>query len=129
VTILPQPTSPNDQWILDDYAQRSAASPAAAGGVAQVQFGPVPDDRLWFLERLAVSCNSSSATTCTLYLDIIDPTHALDYTPAGNFDIADEAAPIQLPTGSTLLVVWSNASAGAIGTARAQFVVMRRQTS
>lgn len=127
MTILPEPTSPLNQWNLDDYTQRAATSQPAAGGVAQVAFGPVPDDQLWRLERIAVSCNSSTATSCTLYLDLIDPAHALDYTPSGNFDISDEAAPIQLPTGSTLLVVWTNAAAGAIAVARAQWVVMRRQ--
>ena len=129
MTILPEPSSPIEQWSINDYQQRSAQSPAAAAdGVIQVAFGPVPDNQLWRLERIVVSCTSSAATSCTLYLDYADPAHALDYTPAGNFDISDEAAPVQIPSGSQLLVVWTGASVGAVGTARAQWVQLLRTT-
>lgn len=130
MTILPVPGSPSDQWILNDYRQVPASSGAAgAAGTCQVTFGPVPDNELWFLERLTVSCTSTTVSTCGVYLDLADPAHLLDWTPTGNSDIADEAAPIQVPSGSALLVVWANASVGAVGSARAQFTIMRRPAS
>jgi hypothetical protein len=127
VTILPTPApSTAAQWVFDDYQQDYDVSPAAAGGTCQIAFGPVPEDQLWLLERVTVSCNSSTASSCTLYADVVDPSRALDYTPTGNFDVADESCPIQLETGTTLLVVWSAASAGAKGTARVQYRILRR---
>jgi hypothetical protein len=128
VTILPQPTASSAQWTFDDYSQDYEESAAAgAAGICQLEFGPVPEDQLWLLERITVSCSSAAATECTLYVDRNDPSRMLDYTPAGNSDVADESAPIQLPTGTTLLVVWDGASVGAIGTARVQFQVLRRR--
>lgn len=129
MTILPQPSSPAGQWLLNDYRQTSKTSDAATGGVALAQYDAVPDNELWLLERISVSCSSTSETTCTLYLDTVDERHVLDYTPSGNADIADEAAPVVIPTNSILLVQWDGASDGAIGTALAQLQILRRQTS
>lgn len=126
MTILPEPGNPSDQWVLGDYRQTPAISSPAVAGVATVAFGPVPDDELWLLDRITVSCTSSTVTVCTLYLDVIDPQHALDYTPAGNYDIADEASPIQIPATSQLLVVWTGASNGARASARTQMRILRR---
>lgn len=127
MTILPRPApSSAAQWVFDDYEQDYAVSKPAAGGTCQVAFGPVPEDQLWLLERVTVACTSSTATTCTLYADVIDPGRVLDYTPTGNLDVADESCPIQLESGTTLLAVWSAASAGAVGTARVQFRILRR---
>lgn len=127
MTILPVPApSSAAQWVFDDYGQ-DYDSAVAAGGVCEVDFGPVPQDQLWLLERVVVSCTSPAATSCTLYADTIDPSRALDYTPAGNFDVSDEACPVQLETGTTLLVVWSGATNGARGTARIQYRILRRQ--
>lgn len=130
MTILPEPSNPSDQWSLSDYRQTPATSaPAPASGVASVIFGPVPDNELWLLDRISVSCTSAAVTVCTLYLDLVDPQHALDYTPSGNYDIADEASPIQIPSSSSLIVQWTGASLGAVGSARTQMRILRRASS
>ncbi|MCW2754665.1 MAG: hypothetical protein JWQ32_2076 [Marmoricola sp.] len=130
MTTLPVPSSPSDQWVLNDYKQVVGTSPAApASGITQLTFGPVPDNQMWLLDRITVSCNSAAVTTCTLYLDIAsDPLHALDYTPSGNYDVADEAAAIQIPTNSSLIVQWTGATPGAVGNARAQLRVLLRNS-
>lgn len=130
MTILPVPSNPSNQWSLADFSSEPATTaPADATGIITATFGPVPDDELWLFDRISVTCNSPAATACTLYLDSADPSRAMDYTPAGNADIADEAQPIQVPATSMLLVQWTGATLGAVGVTRAQWRVLRRPRS
>lgn len=126
MTVLPQPQPASSQWALSDYGSGVETTPEAAGGTCQVELLTVPADELWLLERVVVSCTSSSASACTLYLDYPDPSRAIDFTPAGNGDVADSAPPVQLEAGTTVLAVWAGCSNGAKGTIRGQWTVLRR---
>lgn len=127
MTVLPQPLPVSSQWAASDYGTgQDTTGPANVGGTCSVELLTVPADELWLLERVVVSCTSSQASACTLYLDYVDPGRAIDFTPAGNGDVADSAPPVQLQSGTTLLAVWTGCSAGAKGTIRGQWVVLRR---
>jgi hypothetical protein len=114
------------KWSLWDYRQLVATSKAAAGGIADAVLTQVPQDELWLLDRVVVVCTSSSTTSAFLYLNTADDRNVLDGTQVGNFDVADQSSPIQLPGGSTLLCRWAGASNGAVGTIRAQVTVMKQ---
>jgi hypothetical protein len=123
---LPTSSSSAARWALHDYRQRVISSAPAAGDVCQVEFEQVPLDELWLIERTVVQCTSTGATVAHLYQDVVDDLRVLDGTRVGNFDVADNASPLLLPSGSTLLVEWKGADDGAIGTALVQYVVLKR---
>lgn len=125
MTILPVSSSPASQWQLSDYSSEFLSSDPAAGGLATVEFDQVPDSELWMLERASVFCDSETPTTFAFYLDQVDPARVLDYTNSGNSDVADESQPIQIPAGSILIGQWAGASAGAVGTVRVQYTILR----
>jgi len=114
-------------WALADYAQAAAAADVDAGTIT-VTFEQVPDGELWLVDRIVVSCTSTTATRALVYDgDPSDPRRIWDGTQSGNFDAADNASPIQLPAGSQLVVVWSDEpDPGSRGTAFAQWAIMRR---
>lgn len=123
---LPTSTAPGAQWQLYDFKQVTLTSEPAAEGRALVQHGPVPQDELWLIDRMVVSSDSITDTSAGVYVDTVDPGRAIDGTTVGNFDVADLAAPIQLAGGVALVCAWDNAAAGAVGTLRLQYQVLRR---
>lgn len=126
MTQLPQPRL-GSPWFVHDFRQVYVKSQAAAGGLATTQLEQVPERELWIVQRAVVQCTSATKTEARLYLDSIDASRILDGTRAGNFDVADEASGIQIPGGSILLCQWSGAADGAIGTMRAQLMILRRR--
>ncbi len=128
--LLPRAAPGAAGLYLADYGQRALSSqPAGATGSMVVQFPTVPDGEVWLVDRFVVSSTSTSATRARLYVDTADPSRLLDGSDAGNLDVADNSSPIQLLAGTALVIVWSGASLGAVGTARAQWSVMRRQAT
>lgn len=125
--LLPTAYAPN--WYLHDFRQQVIYSQPAAGGLATASLPEVPYDELWLLDRIVVQSDSASATAAFLYLDQVDDRNVLDGTRVGNFDVADQAQPIQIPGSSRLLVQWQGASNGAVGIARVQLRLMRQATS
>ncbi|HSX68134.1 hypothetical protein [Nocardioides sp.] len=123
---LPEPSSSASAWAVSDYRQRTGRTQPAAGGVCQLDFGQVPEGELWLVERVVVSCDSSTPTAAFLYDTSVDDSRVLDGTRVGNFDVADNNSPIQVASGTTLVVAWDGASNGAIGQARVQYVVLRK---
>ena len=116
-------------WTLYDFVQRRLQSdPAGADGVITVELPQTAQDELWLIDRLVVQCTSSAATEARLYVDLVEATRALDGTRSGNFDVADEAAPIQLPGASTLFCQWTGADPGAIAHLNVQATIMKRST-
>lgn len=123
---LPQSTAPAN-WSVWDYDKRSARSTTGAtGGSCLAQLPAVPENELWFVDRLRVSCDSSTATVAQVYSSTLDVDGIEDGTLTGNFDVADNAAPIMLKPTEQLTVVWTGASNGAVGRFRAQITIMRR---
>jgi hypothetical protein len=116
-------------WVDADRFTRSASTKAAAGGTCATILGPVPEGDLWLIERIVVTCTSSTATTAIFYLDSISNANIVEGTQSGNLDFADENQPLEVDGARSLLAVWTGASNGAIGTVQAQIRVLRRVTS
>jgi len=124
---VPQPIGEAAQWQTTDYGDASAKSAAAAAnGRCTVQLAVVPENELWLVDRIVVTCTSTSTTQCVIYEDLEDPQRALEYTRSGNLDVADESSPIHLDAGTSLYAVWTGASVGATATLRAQWAVLRK---
>lgn len=87
----------------------------AAGGICIAKLS-VPGDRVWQIERIAVSSTSATVTTATVYVGGVDPANMVDFTPAGNGDIADETQPILVPGNSVVQVRWTGATDNSVGT-------------
>lgn len=123
---LPQSSPVASRWYLWDYAKRTARSlTPAAGGKCSAVLPPVPENELWFVDRLRVMSDSTTATIAYCYSGLIDDDGVEDGTLTGNFDVADNASPLALLPQEQLTVVWSGASDGAVGRLRAQITVMR----
>lgn len=104
------------------------SDPAAPGSAkAVVQFGPVPTNEVWRVERIAVSTTSTNATAAKVYAGSEDPANLVDQTQSGDGDISDQTNPIEIAGGSSLVVVWYGMSNGAQGTARFQYEAGRYQ--
>ena len=114
-------SGPSSQGIT----QPLASAPATAG-VAEVSLALPPQGKVYLVQRIAISTNSSAATTCSVYVgapgDLSAP-NLIDYSYDGNTDIADENSPILIPSGQTLTLVWASMSAGAVASARVQYLV------
>ncbi len=124
---LPTPVGAAVPWSLYDFRQRQLDSaPAGGDGICEVELPQTPQDELWLIDRIVVQCSSAAATEARLYLDLVDSTRILDGTRSGNFDVADEAAAIQLPGASTLICQWTGADPGAVARLRIQASVMKR---
>lgn len=108
-------------FVDSDRYPRTVTTPAAtASGTVTGTFQPVPAGRLWLVERIVVSCTSSTPTAAAFYTDNVNAAGLVEGTSAGNFDIADENSPLAVDGGSTLIVQWTGASVGAVGTCRVQ---------
>ena len=124
---LPQSSGSATQWALLEFRQKRASSTPAADGTCQLDFGQVEPDELWLVQRVVVSNTSSTPTICYLYETEVSDGRVLDGTRVGNFNVADNNSPIQVQGGETLVVRWLGASAGAVGTARVQLMVLKRE--
>lgn len=110
---------------MTDYKRVKLTSAAAADGYARAT-GPQLDlSELWLVDRAVVSCTSGTATELRLYESQESPAALLSGTPLGNFDEAEYPGGMLVESGRELVAVWSNATAGAVGTLNLQVRVMR----
>ena len=107
-----------------DERSLPVSSARATGGTCTAIFEPVPSDRWWLVDRLVVSCTSTTPTTAYVYDDIPGPNALLGGTSSGNFDFDDTNNPYWIEASRQLRVVWVGASAGSIGTVRAHYRVL-----
>lgn len=114
-----QPRTHELRFLASETVALPGVTAPAVGGVMEVGFA-TPADRVWQIERIAVSSTSAAVTTAIVYVGAVDPANIVDLTPAGNADIADEINPIVVPANSVLRVRWTGATDGAVGTARIQ---------
>lgn len=124
--LLPSQIPTATGWVLADYRPEvTIRSQPAAGGQAIAYGEQLGSDYLWLIDHAVTSCTSSTDTALRMYADA--PTgFLLDGTDAGNFQVADWPAGLQLASGRQLCAVWSGASAGAVGTLGLQVRVLRR---
>jgi hypothetical protein len=114
-------------WSILSYNVKTGASDpcATAGGSVSITFAPVPNNQLWRVERLAILCPGKLATECLIYDQIPSPGIVpADGTRSGNFTVDDCNAPITIPGGGQLWVVFNNVTADTIGKVRVQYFVM-----
>jgi hypothetical protein len=109
-----------------DYKSAALDSIAGADGVILVEFPPVDAGTLWLVERITVMCDSSTPTQAVAYAGSPAARNFVDGTSRGNFDTADQASPILIDSNVVLTLQWTGASAGARGTARVQYQLVRR---
>lgn len=87
---------------------------------ASVSLSQPAEGQAFLVERIDVSTNSSNATTASVQVG----GYELDFTPAGNHDVAQENPPIAVPSGAVLSIVWSNCNPGDQCTAVVQYRVV-----
>ena len=126
--ILPQAVAGTAAgWVLTDFANPpQLISAPAAGGTCRVALPTLDLTARWSIDHAVVACTSTTTTSVRWYADVVDAAHLLDGSGSGNFDVADWPAGLQLAPGSTLLVVWTGAEDGAIGTLTLQGRIYRR---
>lgn len=112
-------------WTLIDFVTLQARSDPAAGGRAAIEFDQLDTNELLLVDHAVVFCDSAAPTSVRWYAGGEDPQRLLDGSDRGNFDVADWPAGLQL-TATSLLVVWSGATDGAIGALTAQARLLRR---
>lgn len=123
----------NFGYVEVDRRTLVATTGPAAGADATifVVMDPVGADDLWLIDRFSVTCTSTTPTTAAHYagasLSDATPQNLLEGTSNGNLDFADESSGVQLEGSRSLLTVWTGASAGAIGTVRVQYRLLRRR--
>lgn len=131
MTILPHAVSAGTRWKLHDYKQLGVSATRAAGiGAAKppllrCELPQLPHDELWLVHRMVVQTDSPTPTSARVYLNVTDPATLVDGTRAGNFDVADQASPIQVPGGSILICEWEDAEIGTTGSFNVQAVVLK----
>jgi hypothetical protein len=113
-------------WSLVDFISLNAISDPAVGGLATAQFSQLDSSELWLIDHAVVSCTSTAATAVRWYADSVDPRRLLDGSGSGNFDVADWPAGLQVQSSSSLLVQWTGADAGTVGTVTLQARRLRR---
>jgi hypothetical protein len=116
-------TSYQAQLVVD----RQSVPVAGAPGETTLTLPNAPGTGQGFLvERICVTCSSTTATTARVYVGSASPQNEMDVTlSSGNEAVADENSPIYVPAGATLTVVWSDADAGSVCTMRVQYAVIQ----
>lgn len=95
-----------------------------SGGEIEARLEPVPQNKVWLIERIVVQCTSSVATDAKIYAGDANPINLVDATPGGgNLNVADQFNPVRLDPGQRLTCVWDNTpDGGSIGTIRVQYI-------
>jgi hypothetical protein len=125
---LPRPLPFLEHLALVGYRDTYAESDAAGvDGICEVSFD-VPADETWLVDRLAVTNTSTAITQAAVYVGTADPRNFRADTDNGNKDVA-EGTPIVVQSSRPLLVHWTGADAGAVGTAVLEYRVMAHQGS
>jgi hypothetical protein len=114
-------------WVLTDFANppQLVSAPAVAGS-CRVMLPALDLTERWSIDHAVVACTSPTPTSVRWYADVADAAHLLDGSNSGNFDVAEWPAGLQIAPGTSLLVVWSGAADGAVGTVTLQGRVYRR---
>lgn len=117
-----------EQLVLVGYRVDYADSDAAGGdGVALVEFD-VPSDETWLVDRVAVINTSTMICAASVYVGGLEPRNYRADTELGNRDSA-EGTPIYVEPTSSVLVQWTRADPGSVGTAVIEYRVMAHRGS
>lgn len=123
---LPTQAPALSKWSLWDYGLKIWTSqPATAAGVALIELDQVPDNELWLVDRIMISCTSAVDSAFALYRDQVALGNRVDWTDLGNDNVADEAASPVLPPATSLLAQWTGADPASVGTITLQWTILR----
>jgi hypothetical protein len=123
---LPAPLpSGAGSWVVTDYRPLTLTSAPAQDGTALAVAPQLELGELWLVDRAVVSCTSTTESVARVYENAAAPGFLLSGTASGNFDEADYPTGMLVQSGGQLLIVWTQASDGAVGTARLQVRVLR----
>lgn len=125
--IVPLPVAGSASgWAVVDFLNLTVRTAPAAGGAAALQLDQLDMNELWLIDHAVLSCTSTTPTTARWYLDTPDPLRLLDGSDSGNFDVGEWSNGLQIPPSSSLVMQWTGASDGAIGSATVQARRLRR---
>jgi hypothetical protein len=89
----------------------AASALVDTSGNITIELARVPAHEEWWIQSIAIRCSSILHSIFTAYRDQIEFSHVIDMTKRGNFNVADEASPKWLQSGSTIVVQWTGCSA------------------
>lgn len=107
--------------LLAQKRQRLTSQEGTSGtGVASVSLQPPAGSNAYLVGIIHVSSDSTTASAVSVQVD----GDEVDFTAAGNQDVAYEQPPIWVGAGSVISVNWSNLSTKAQVTASLQYQVV-----
>lgn len=124
---LPTQLGPASTWSVADFGRRWVYSDPAAGGTARATVATVPQDELWLVDFVRVSADPIPVDQ-DVRAYVCHDTEDWDVmgTATGQYDVADQSSPIQVPGGTNILLVWKDMPNGAVGRGYVQWTVMRQ---
>ena len=97
---------------------------AKSDGICTAKIGPVPNGQTWFVEWLRVKNTSVGASTVELFAnDPSIPLNSVDSAPLqgnDNWFSAPGSPGYWLGVGETLIIQWTTADAGSVGSVNTQ---------
>lgn len=109
---------------LEGYV-RDAADAVSANGSARVTFGPVPQGRMWLVQRYVVAVENNPGSVCSVYVGQPSTLNLEDGTAQGDLDVGTGDPPLIVPGGEVLTFEWLGAGSGNRCIAKVQYVVAR----
>jgi hypothetical protein len=84
-----------------------------ASGTIIIELARVPARHTWLVDSIVILCTSTLPTSFSLYRNNVDPLNVIDKTKPGegNDNVADEATPKWLASGTLIVAQWVGASA------------------
>lgn len=136
--LIPGP-SPSAGLTIVDQPPALPKMVKAAATTTSVSFAGPNAPLGWYVDRITVKSAAAigsalfPASTSQAFVYVgsdaqtaMADANLADLTLIGDLDIADEQAPIYVDAGQVLVVVWTNATVGAIYTARIQYRVVAK---
>jgi len=120
VVVLPTALPAAAGWAFSDYVSLTQQSQPATGGTATIELPQLDHDEQWLIDRLVVTCTSTTSTALRLYDSAVTLARLLDTTATGNLNTADYPAGLLVRPSSVLIAQWTNASTGAVGSLTVQ---------
>jgi hypothetical protein len=84
-----------------------------ASGTITIELARVPARHTWLVDSIVILCTSTLSTSFALYRNNVDPLNVIDKTKPGqgNNNVADEASPKWLASGTLVVAQWEGVSA------------------
>lgn len=114
----PNPTTAKTVVPADFWTRPYQAS--EVGGIATVIVDAAPVGYAHLIERIAISTDSTQATSADVYIGTDTDLPGVDHSPSANLDFSEYARPMLVPGGERLLIVFQSLSAGSTARVRVQ---------